>query len=205
MLISIEGIDGSGKTTLLNKLGKSLADLNPVLTREPGSTWIGEQVRRAIQEHMDPITEALLFAADHAAHLAMIVKPALQQGKLVITDRYIDSRYAYQSVTLDGVITQPLQWLRQIHERWTIRPDRTFLLIIPIPIAIERVTSHKSKEHFEHADILDRVQAQYLDLAAADPKRFVLIDSLKEKEEIHQFVSLEIRTLVESSQKRHRP
>ena len=204
MLISIEGIDGSGKTTLINKLGESLADLDPVITREPSTTWIGEQVRRAISEHVNAISEALLFAADHADHLETVVKPALEHGKIVISDRYIDSRYAYQSVTLEGIIVQPLQWLRQVHERWTIMPDRTFLLVLPIQKAIERLTRHESREHFEQSEILNRVQTQYLELATADPKRFVLIDALKEKEEIHQFVSSDIRNLAESSQKRRR-
>jgi len=75
VLITLEGIDGSGKSTLLSALEKSLSDLSPVFTREPGATWVGEQVRRAITERADPVTEALLFAADHAAHLEAVVTP----------------------------------------------------------------------------------------------------------------------------------
>jgi len=82
VLITLEGIDGSGKSTLLSALEKSLSDLSPVFTREPGATWVGEQVRRAITERADPVTEALLFAADHAAHLEAVVRPASPRGGL---------------------------------------------------------------------------------------------------------------------------
>lgn len=195
MLITLEGIDGSGKSTLVESLQSSLADLDPVFTREPGATWIGDAVRRAVKEHLDPITEALLFTADHAAHLSAVVRPALRAGRLVISDRYTDSRYAYQSVTLEGEISSPLSWLQALHMGWSLRPDRTFLLILPVDKAMERLGDHASREHFESAEILARVQARYLDLAAADPTRFVIIDAGKEKEEIHAFVEAEIRRL----------
>lgn len=103
MLITIEGIDGCGKSSLHEALAGRLSDLSPVMTREPGATWIGDQVRRAIAEQADPIAEALLFVADHAAHLREVVWPALTDGRLVISDRYIDSRFAYQEVSLSGL------------------------------------------------------------------------------------------------------
>lgn len=204
MLITIEGIDGSGKSTLVKALSESLQDLDPVFTREPGATWVGESVRRAIRERMDPITEALLFTADHAAHLTTTVRPALKEGRLVISDRFTDSRYAYQAVTLEGFVPVPLVWLRKMHEGWTIRPDRTFLMVIPVDVAMERLTNHPKREHFEDPATLGRVQARYLDLASDDPPRFVLVDALKEKEEIHAFVEAEIRRLVGWSRKRPR-
>lgn len=104
MLITIEGIDGSGKSTLIARLRELLADLDPLLTREPGATWVGDAVRRAVAERMDPITEALLFCADHAAHIDTLIRPALDAGRLVISDRYSDSRFAYQPVVLDGML-----------------------------------------------------------------------------------------------------
>jgi dTMP kinase len=195
LLITLEGIDGSGKSTLVESLRVALTDLDPLFTREPGATWVGEAVRRAVQERVDPVTEALLFAADHAAHLARVVRPALEAGRLVISDRYTDSRYAYQSVTLEGIIPSPLSWLEALHTGWTIRPDRTFLLILPIEEAMNRIGNHALREHFESPGILARVQARYLDLASGDPTRFVIIDALKEKEEIHAFVESEIRRI----------
>src|SRR5512137_64098 len=139
MLITIEGIDGSGKSSLVEGLKRELSGLSPLFTREPGATWVGDQVRRAIAERVDPVTEALLFAADHAAHLATVVGPALRDGRLVISDRYTDSRYAYQSVMLDGVLPDPLAWLRAVHASWTIPPDRTFLLVLPVEGALARL------------------------------------------------------------------
>ena len=204
MLITIEGIDGSGKSTLLARLRELLADLDPLFTREPGATWVGESVRRAIAERMDPITEALLFCADHAAHIDTLIRPALDEGRLIISDRYADSRFAYQPVVLAGVIPDPLSWLFRIHEGWTIRPDRTFLLVLPIEDAVSRLGPEKKREYFENAAILSRVQENYLGLAAADPSRFVIVDALLPKEEVARFIADEIRAGALSSQRRPR-
>ena len=89
LLISIEGIDGSGKSTLIGALRESLKDLDPVFTREPGSTSVGDAVRRAIAERVDPVTEALLFVADHAAHIATVVRPALARRRWRRTQAHV--------------------------------------------------------------------------------------------------------------------
>lgn len=204
VLITLEGIDGTGKSTLQAALEGQLADLNPVFTREPGATWVGDSVRRAVAEQVDPVTEALLFVADHAAHIAAVIRPALEDGRVVISDRYTDSRYAYQSVTLADIIPEPLSWLQSLHNGWTIVPDRTFLLVIPVDIALERLASKTGHEHFERKEILQKVQKNYLDLARNDPSRFVIIDATKEKEEISFFVAGAIRQVFQSS-RLHRP
>jgi dTMP kinase len=193
VLITIEGIDGSGKSSLVKALRDEIADLTPLFTREPGATWIGEQVRRGIAEEIDPIAEALLFVADHAAHIATIVRPALSEGRIVISDRYSDSRYAYQAVTLAAHLPDPMGWLQGVHDGWTIRPDRTFLLILPVEVAISRLASNTHREHFERAEVLGKVQQEYLEIAAKEPGRFVLIDATKEKGEIVAFIAAEIR------------
>jgi len=198
MLITIEGIDGCGKSTLIEGLKEQLSDLQPIFTREPGSTWIGEQVRRGVAEEIDPIAEALLFTADHAAHLREIVHPALERNKLVISDRYSDSRYAYQTVTLAKILPDATTWIRDIHNGWTIVPDRTYLLTIPIEEALKRLNDKKNREHFERENILVQVQAEYLNLATQDPGRFVVIDALQEKEKIVSFVAEDIRRCSES-------
>ncbi|WAC04390.1 MAG: dTMP kinase [Methanoregula sp.] len=202
MLITLEGIDGTGKSTLHAALAGLLADINPVFTREPSATWVGDSVRRAIAEQADPVTEALLFVADHAAHLATIIRPAIRDGRVVISDRYTDSRYAYQSVTLEDIIPEPLAWLQSLHNGWTIVPDRTFLLVIPVDRAFERLASKTGREHFERIEILEKVQKNYLDLARNDPSRFVIIDATKEKEEISRFVAGTIRQVFQLSQSR---
>ncbi|MFA5222165.1 MAG: dTMP kinase [Methanoregula sp.] len=205
MLITIEGIDGSGKSTLLSALKGLLADLDPIFTREPGATWVGESVRRAIAEQIDPITEATLFVADHAAHLAKIIRPALADDRLVISDRYTDSRYAYQSVTLDGVIPDPLTWLKAMHNGWSIVPDKTFLLVISIDDALVRLSEKTGREHFERREILEKVQNNYLEYARAEPSRFVIVDAKKDKDEMAAFVAQAIRFTLQSSRSRRRP
>jgi dTMP kinase len=202
LLITLEGIDGSGKSSLHLALQELLVDLDPVFTREPGATWVGESVRRAIAERIDPVTEATLFVADHAAHLAKIIRPALSEGRLVISDRYSDSRYAYQSVTLRGVIPDPEGWLRAMHNGWSISPDKTFLCVLPIDEAISRLKPQDEREHFEKSDILEKVQQNYLNFARTDPSRFVIIDAMKEKEEIAMFVAVSIREFLQSSRSR---
>ena len=204
LLITIEGIDGSGKSTLIIALQQSLKDLDPVFTREPGSTWVGDAVRRAIAERVDPVTEALLFVADHAAHLEAVVRPALGCEKVVISDRYTDSRYAYQGVMLEGKIPDPLGWLRALHNGWTVVPDRTFLLVIPVEKALQRLPGDRRREHFEDGPFLEKVQKNYLSLAEAEPARFILVDALLEAGEIHRFVGKEIRKLAQSPRSRRR-
>jgi len=193
MLVTLEGIDGTGKSTLLAALAEELCDLEPVITREPGATWVGDSVRRAIAEERDPVTEALLFVADHAAHLASVVRPALAAGRLVISDRYSDSRYAYQQVTLEQVIPDPLCWLRGLHDGWTVVPDRTFLFVIPVGEALDRLREKNGREHFERQEILVKVQENYLNLARAEPSRFIVVDAMKGRDEICRFVAGEIR------------
>jgi dTMP kinase len=204
LLITLEGIDGSGKSTLHLALQELLADLDPIFTREPGATWVGESVRRAIAEQIDPVTEATLFVADHAAHLAKIIRPALADNKLVISDRYCDSRYAYQAVTLKGVIAHPEEWLRAMHDSWSIVPDRTFLCVLPIDEALVRLKPLNEREHFEKRDILENVQNNYLKIARADPSRFVIIDAMKEKSEIATFVADSIRQILQLSRSHRR-
>ena len=201
MLITLEGIDGSGKSSLHGALGARLSHLSPVMTREPGATWIGEQVRRAIAEHVDPVAEALLFVADHAAHLREVVRPALAEGRLVISDRYIDSRFAYQEVSLAGALPDPGMWLKQVHNGWTILPDLTFLLVLPVGVALGRTQKRESSEHFEKTEILSQVQENYLRRAGEDPIRFVVVDATLPEGVILEFVAAEINRRVTSGRK----
>jgi len=204
LLITLEGIDGSGKSTLHAALKERLTDLDPVFTREPGATWVGEAVRRAIAEQIDPVTEATLFVADHAAHLAKIIRPALAEGRIVISDRYSDSRYAYQSVTLQGIIPDPEGWLRSMHNGWTIVPDRTILCILPVDDAMKRLKPKDQQEHFEKRETLEKVQNNYLEFARREPDRFIILDGMKEKDELAKFTADMIRQISQWSRSRRR-
>ncbi len=164
-----------------------------MITCEPGSTWIGEAVRRAIREHADPIAEALLFVADHAAHLREVVRPALSEDRLVISDRYIDSRLVYQQVTLDGIIPDPRTWLRAVHQGWTIMPDLTILLAVPVPVALERTGKRGNGEHFEQESVLTKVQEYYMELVEEDTSRFLILDGTLPPEHILKVAGEAIR------------
>jgi dTMP kinase len=204
MLITLEGIDGSGKSTLHEGLRDLLEDLDPVFTREPGATWVGESVRRAIAEQIDPVTEATLFVADHAAHLAKVVRPALAEGRLVISDRYSDSRFAYQSVTLQGIVPDPEGWLRAMHNGWTIVPDRTFLCVLPVDDALTRLKPDNQREHFEKREVLEEVQNNYLTYARNEPSRFVIVDAMLSPEIVAKFVADAIRVELEAGRKKRK-
>jgi len=193
LLVTLEGIDGCGKSTLYSELQKRLADLNPVFTREPGSPYLGDAVRRAIKENSDPLVEAALFVADHAVHLSEVIRPALAQNRLVISDRYVDSRFAYQLISLEGAHPNPKEWLTKVHEGWSIRPDITFLLVISPKISLERVAGRGEAEHFEQLDFLERVAQNYLDRVSEDPSRFVLVDAAQSPDTIADFVEKSIR------------
>ncbi|PKL65077.1 MAG: dTMP kinase [Methanomicrobiales archaeon HGW-Methanomicrobiales-3] len=204
MLITLEGIDGSGKSSLHEALSELLADLDPVFTREPGATWVGDQVRRAIKEQIDPVTEATLFVADHAAHLAKVVRPALAEGRLVISDRYSDSRYAYQSVTLQGIVPDPEGWMRAMHNGWTIVPDKTFLCVLPVDEALTRLKPDSEREHFEKHETLVKVQDNYLSYAKAEPARFVIVDAMLPQDTVAKFVADAIRVELGAGMKKRK-
>lgn len=193
MLITLEGIDGSGKSTLYEGLKERLSDLDPVFTREPGSPYLGDAVRQAIAENADPLAEAALFVADHAVHLSEVVRPALAAGKLVISDRYTDSRFAYQQVSLKGVHPDPKAWLSAVHRGWSITPDLTLLLLIDPETALSRVSGRGEREHFEQTEFLSAVQKNYLERAGEEPSRFLMIDATLPPETILDFAEKSIR------------
>ncbi|MDO5847178.1 MAG: dTMP kinase [Methanocorpusculum sp.] len=199
MLITLEGIDGSGKSTLYEGLKERLSDLKPVFTREPGSPYLGDAVRQAIAENADPLAEAALFVADHAVHLSEVVRPALAAGKLVISDRYSDSRFAYQQVSLKGVHPDPKAWLSAVHRGWSITPDLTLLLLIDPETALSRVSGRGEREHFEQKEFLSAVQRNYLERAEEEPSRFLMIDATLPPETILDFAEKSIRLRIEQT------
>lgn len=183
-LITLEGIDGSGKSTALERLKAHPSMNNVVFTREPTTDWIGEAVERAIHSDTDHLAELFLFTADHAEHISKVIQPALGNGKTVISDRYSDSRYAYQGVTLSDKFDDPIEWIQSIHNGWTVVPDMTILFDIDPKIAVERCGNRGEQTKFEKIGFLERVRANYLRLAKEDPQRFVIIDTDRSIKEI---------------------
>lgn len=190
-LITLEGIDGSGKSTIAKRLSENTEILahSPIFTREPTrDTLTGRAVEGAIQSDTDQLAELFLFTADHAEHIAKLVRPALESGKSVISDRYSDSRYAYQGMTLKNRIEDPLSWVRTIHRGWTIVPDLTLLFDIEPEIAVERCGNRGNKTKFEKIEFLNGVREIFHKLAAEEPERFVIIDANRPVEEIEKEV-----------------
>jgi dTMP kinase len=181
MLVTLEGIDGSGKTTVWEAL-RDTRDDGYTFTHEPTDSWYGEAVRRSeAADHADPLAELFLFTADHADHLSRVVRPALDDGDVVISDRYSDSRYAYQGVALDGHVTRPMEYIRGIHQPWTRPPDVTlFFDVDPETGAARSGATNK----FEQAEFLSRVRDNFEQLIDYDPQRFVRIDATQSPEAV---------------------
>ena len=181
MLVTLEGIDGSGKTTVAAALQDSLSP-ETVFTREPTGSWYGDAVDRSIDdEDADPLAELFLYTADHADHLSRLIRPALREGRLVVSDRYADSRYAYQGATLAGEVTRPVEYVRGIHEPFTREPDLTLYLDVPPETGAERAGATNK---FETAGYLGRVRENYEHLVDTDPARFVRIDATRSPEAV---------------------
>jgi len=180
MLVTLEGVDGAGKTTV----ARTLADAYPdaLVTKEPTNSWYGEAVDRSIEaDGSDPLAELFLFVADHADHLSRTIQPALETGQLVISDRYVDSRIAYQGESLRGEVTRPMEYVRGIHAPFTRMPDHTIYFDVDPERGAERAgTTNK----MEHADFLAGVQANYERLIEAEPDRFVRIDAERSPEAV---------------------
>jgi dTMP kinase len=187
--ITLEGIDGAGKSTQLTWIVELLqhAGLSAVVTREPGGTPLGEQLRALLLDKsitMHPETEALLMFAARREHLDKVILPALAQGQWVISDRFTDASFAYQSGGrgLDsGKLAILEQWVQG-----TLQPDLTLYFDVPVEVGQQRVSQIKSVDRFEkeQADFFQRVRAAYLDRARQFPDRIKLIDSSQSLAEV---------------------
>ena len=180
MLVTLEGLDGSGKTTVWEALQDTYPDA--VFTREPTRSWYGEAVQRSMgEDDADPLAELFLFTADHADHLDRTVRPALAEDKLVISDRYSDSRYAYQAATLEAELKRPMEYIMGIHAPFTIPPDLTIYLDLDPETAAARSEQANKFERVEH---LRQVRENYDRLARAEPERFYEVDASRSPEAV---------------------
>lgn len=175
-LIALEGLDGSGKTTVRNRLQSRYSTDEVVFTREPTETWYGDAVNQSLADpDADSLAELFLYAADHAAHLQETIEPALAADRAVITDRYVDSRYAYQSIALAqqfGSVRDALAFVRKIHTPWTRHPSCTIFIDVAPETGVER---SGATNKFEQREYLHRVQTVYERLAE-QTNRFERVD-----------------------------
>jgi dTMP kinase len=188
MFVTLEGIDGAGKTTASEALRDEFE--GAVFTREPTGSWLGEAVDRAVSDDdSEPLTDLFLFTADHADHLSRVIRPALEDDRLVVCDRYVDSRYAYQGATLSDRFDDALDWVRGVHEPWTVYPDLTLLLDVPVETALERKSA---ADKYERAEFLREVAENYRRLADEDD-RFVVVDASRDAEEVAEACTEAVR------------
>lgn len=187
MFITFEGGDGSGKSTQIQSVRDWFESRGRevIVTREPGGTELGTEIRRLVQngpEDVDARTEALLYAADRAYHVATVIAPALERGAVVLGDRYIDSSLAYQgaarSLGVDEIASLSAWATRGLY------PSLTFLLDLPPEVGARRRTDAPDRMERESMDFHERVRHEYLRLADAEPDRIVVIDAVGTVDEV---------------------
>ena len=196
-LISFEGVDGAGKSTQLEWVRDFLEehDVAVTVTREPGGTPLGEELRQILlndSDGMHPETEALLMFAARREHLERVIAPALARGDTVLCDRFSDASFAYQGGG-SGVDRAKLEIL----ENWVhpdFQPDLTLYFDLPIEIARQRVSSLRHPDRFEREGdtYFDRVRAAYLARAKAYPERISVIDA----SETPQAISAKLKDII---------
>jgi dTMP kinase len=204
LFISFEGGEGAGKSTQtkllkgwLEKQGESV-----VLTREPGGTTLGNQIRQILLDNntgvISPRSEALMYAADRAHHVYSVIRPALDRGDVVITDRYIDSSIAYQGagrVLLPSEVSRISRWATE-----SLTPSLTIILDLPAEIGLGRLHTTDRLES-EPLNFHERVRQEYLNMAQIDPERYLVVDARQSIEQIHSTIVERVSTLAALKEK----
>ena len=198
VFISFEGGEGSGKSTQ-TKLLKEWLEKNGeavLLTREPGGTPLGNQLREILLDNktglISPRAEALMYAADRANHVFAKIRPALDKGEIVITDRYFDSSVAYQGagrVLLPAEVARISRWATE-----SLTPTLTIIMDLPAEIGLARLDSTDRLES-EPLAFHERVRQEYLNLANTDPERFMIVDASLAIEQIHEIITERVGAL----------
>jgi dTMP kinase len=197
LFVTFEGIDRSGKTTQARLLVDALGD-DAVAVREPGGTPTSERIRELLKDPSLTIggrAEALLFAAARAELVEQVIRPALQDGKVVVSDRYIDSSLAYQGVARSLGVED----VAGVNEWATggLKPDLTLLLALP-PVAAAERAGEEDRFEAEGAGLQERVRIAYEEIAGAEPERCRIVDATQTPEEVHAEVLALVRAAREA-------
>lgn len=181
--ITFEGIDGSGKSIVSKVVYDKLKSdgHNVVLTYEPTDSTIGKFVQKCIKTGDDPFVTAFTFIADRIQHCKKI-KQWLDDGKIVLCDRYAESTYAYQGAQLENTINNSIKWLQDLSKDRILIPERTFLFVIPPKDSLARIQNRDELIPFEHLSFLEKVHKNYL--AVSKGKRFLRLDATKKIDEL---------------------
>jgi dTMP kinase len=199
IFIAFEGGEASGKSTQAKLLQKwfETRGKKALLTREPGGTTLGKDLRQILLDNntgqISPRAEALLYAADRAHHVYSTIRPALDRGDVVITDRYFDSSIAYQGagrILSSNEVARISRWATE-----SLYPSLTIILDQPAEIGLARIKKADRLES-ESIEFHNRVRHEYLQLASLDPERYLVVDARKSVDEIHQEITNRVAALV---------
>jgi dTMP kinase len=203
VFVVFEGGEGAGKSTQLKRLAAVLEKRGHevVVTREPGATPVGAKIRALLLDpttSLSPRAEALLYAADRAQHVATVVQPALERGAVVLSDRYVDSSLAYQGAGRALAIEE----VAELSRRATggLRPDLTVLLDIDPAVGLARSTGSPDRIEQESLEFHKAVRQGFLDLAAAAPDRYLVVNAMQSAEAVFAAISSRVLTLVPERQ-----
>jgi dTMP kinase len=193
--ITIEGTEGVGKSTNVEFIRQYLADKGIALrlTREPGGTPLAEEIRELLLKPRDEVVcddaEILLVFAARAQHVDQVIKPALENGEWVLSDRFTDATFAYQGAGR-GISWNRIQQLEQ-YVLGDLRPDLTILLDIPVEVGMARVMQRGEPDRFEREklDFFDKVRQGYHHRLRAEPDRFALIDASQSLKNVQQQIA----------------
>jgi len=197
--ITLEGVDGAGKTSHIEFIKEYLTNLKLdfIMTREPGGTELGERLREILlHDEMTPKTETILMFAARNEHIEKVIRPGLTSGAIVISDRFTDASYAYQSGG-KGVEDEEIDVLKDLVQK-NLQPDLTFLFDLPVEVSIKRLKKTRKLDKFEKEEkgFHENVRKKYLMLAKNNPKRFSVLNSEKSIDEIQSQIKIRLDELL---------